>query len=97
MQLRDVLTISFLDIPAALMRGAGETLRRDGIDATTAGSFVAGQPVFAPVDADAVTTSLALSGTEVRFLSVLDGRRLVGLIDVARLRSLCRSRTRSSR
>lgn len=89
MRLRDILTITFRDLPSDAMGSAGRVLRRDGIDASQARAFTSGKPVFAQADADALATGRRIASGHVEFLPVLEGTRLLGLIDASVLKRLC--------
>lgn len=94
MRLRDLLSVSFHDLPSDARACVGSILRRDGVEASKATSFDSGKPIFANADDDAAAVKRAVAGRNLRYLLVLEGRSLLGLIDGDTLKEMTTRRQR---
>jgi CBS domain-containing protein len=83
--MRDVVSVPFGDVSERLARLAGLALRSDGVDVERVPTVSSGKPVYAGADSMVADVERALRSKNVRLLPVLDGVRLLGLVDVSAL------------
>jgi CBS domain-containing protein len=79
------VSVPFGDVSERLARLAGLALRSDGVDVERVPTVSSGKPVYAGADSMVADVERALRSKNVRLLPVLDGVRLLGLVDVSAL------------